>query len=454
MPEQDFTPPQPTEDVLQQLGAAPAHTGAPGSARMDEFFGARESLQRLLEIAAARCVSPWALLGVVLARVVAATEPHLVLPPMIGGDGSLNMFVALVGHSGQGKGAAYDASEEEVRFVKRGSKLEVDTDTVSPGSGEGLVKLFPPARREQDEGQPQVRSRALVNESEITSTQALSNRTGGTLVPTLLKMWGGEQVGFTNADIDRSTSLEAHTYRLCMISQVQPGNAPALLAHEESGLPQRFVWLPARLPSNLPEAETTPPPLEVEITNYQSRTEVEFPPSVKTQIRSDYRNRAQAEFGAAIDPLKGHYNLLRLKVAAALALLDGRRNVTEEDWELSQCVMDVHTDTIEMVRSFLRKKQRDAVAAKAEREEQAKEERRARREERAKNHILKRVCAITEPTTVSEVKRRAKGDIRGEVATLLDEFADMGLVTITEEGTTRFVHRLTADQEAGIKALL
>jgi hypothetical protein len=66
----------------------------------------RPILRHLFDFARGRRVAPLAVLGVALARVVAATPSTVVLPPTIGGDGTLNLFVAFVGASGQGKGSA------------------------------------------------------------------------------------------------------------------------------------------------------------------------------------------------------------------------------------------------------------------------------------------------------------------------------------------------------------
>ena len=44
-----------------------------------------------------------------------------------------------------------------------------------------------------------------------------------------------------------------------------------------------------------------------------------------------------------IDSLDAHADLLRLKVAALLALLDGRQDVTVEDWALAEMAVDVST---------------------------------------------------------------------------------------------------------------
>jgi hypothetical protein len=57
-------------------------------------------------------VGPWAMLGNCLARVVSSIPPNVVLPPTIGSHASLNLFVALVGKSGDTKSTAMRASAD------------------------------------------------------------------------------------------------------------------------------------------------------------------------------------------------------------------------------------------------------------------------------------------------------------------------------------------------------
>lgn len=456
MGEVAFTPQQVnTADVqkLVQLGLVDGTVDvAPGDLQLNEFFGARESLTRLWKFAESRTVSPWAMLGVVLARVVAATSPELVLPPLIGGYGSLNMFVGLVGLPGQGKGAAMSAGLDAVHLQHYPGNFDVRTDMASPGSGEGLVKLFVPPKPEKDKPAPAPRTRALVSESEITSMDALGSRSGSTLVPTLLKMWSGEHAGFTNADAERTTSIGAHTYRLSMISQVQPGNAPALLKYMDSGLPQRFLWLPVRVANTPRWGDAEVAPLVVQVEGYKERTVMEIPESVATYVREDYRQRCALSFAAEVDPMEGHYNMLRLKVAAALALLENRDTMTLDDWELSRLVMKVHNETLQMVQDTLANKQAKAAAVKAERRELDADEVEVRRARRAKAHLLKHLGQLGGPSPLPNVRNAARGDIRDTVDMLMARWETAGLVRVdrTDKGTP-IVHPLTDKQRAGIE---
>jgi hypothetical protein len=118
---------------------APRWMGAAVDIDAEDFWSARQELARIRAFARARRASPWATLAAVLARVVAATPPSVVLPPLFGGEVSLNLFGALVGPPGAGKDAALAAAAEALA-MPADSFVEA-----TPGSGEGLAHLF--ARR-------------------------------------------------------------------------------------------------------------------------------------------------------------------------------------------------------------------------------------------------------------------------------------------------------------------
>jgi len=173
----------------------------------------RPVLEHIRVFARARMCSPWAVLGVVLARVVASVPPFVVLPPVIGSAASLNLFVALVGASGGGKGAAEDA------VTLNGP------DVATVGSGEGIAHLY--AHREKGEV---VRDRdaVLFTVPEVDNLVALGQRQGSTLLPQLRVAWMGERLGFSYADKAKALPIPRHSYRMGLVLGVQPGRAGLL----------------------------------------------------------------------------------------------------------------------------------------------------------------------------------------------------------------------------------
>jgi hypothetical protein len=320
--------------------ATAVETGDQGDLVEEAFWTRRESLKTLHGWARAQGASPWAVLGVALARtVVAAAPPRVVLPAVIGGEASLNLFVALVSASGGGKGIA-------ARVAEAALVLPEDVYTHNVGSGEGLVKVF--ARKEKRKGpgdedgyvQVQNREAAMFDVSEVDTIASQNGRVGSNLKPTLRSAWSGEHLGFAYADPTKEVGLPAHSYRLCLMVGVQPKRAGELLNDSDGGTPQRFVWLPTEDPS-IPD-DPPPVPEQWKVPNYPwvyghgGRTVLQLPEVVSTTIRQEHIKRMRGQ-GDALD---GHAILCRVKVAAALMLLDGRDLVmTEEDWDLAGQIM-------------------------------------------------------------------------------------------------------------------
>jgi hypothetical protein len=292
-------------------------------------------LTHLRAAAYARCVSPWAVFGAALLRVLCTVPPWVTLPPLIGSAGSLNSFAALVGPPGSGKSAATSCARDALLFDAP------SFPTIPLGSGEGIVRTF----REFDpkaKAQVQIETSALFVADEIDTLKALFERAGSTLGGQLKSAWVGGHLGFANANKERRVWLDDHSYRLCLITGVQPGKGHALLADADGGTPARFIWLPAldaRQPDELP-AWPSPLTLSAQVWN-QGKLTLGVPDEVADEIVSTHIESARGER----DPLDGHALFAREKIAQALALLDGRRVMTSDDWSLSLIVMHVSNRT-------------------------------------------------------------------------------------------------------------
>jgi hypothetical protein len=326
------------------MGGNQAHHASAPRAKWDDavsavddqaFWRARPYLTHIHTFARARLCSPWAVLGVVLARVAATEPPKHVLPAIVGGQASLNLFVALVGPSGSGKGAAHAAAQDAVKVGH--------VDELPPGSGEGLTHLFAYRGKRENEI-TRTREAVLFNVPEIDTLAALGTRNASTLMPQLRKAWSGETLGFTYADPTKSLQIESHSYRLCMTVGVQPGRANALLDDEAGGTPQRFLWLPAT-DRDMPDvAPLDPTPIKLRMLSSREtadRVDLDVADVARDVIVAARRANARGD----VDALDGHKLLCQLKTAAALGRLDGRRSVTDEDWQLAEFIMDISDRT-------------------------------------------------------------------------------------------------------------
>lgn len=394
------------------------------------FWESRTALQMIYEGAVKRNTSPWAVLGFCMVKVVAATPPTLVLPPLIGGYASLNLMVAIAGHSGQGKGAAYAVAEEALELHDIGY-FPVTTKELDAGTGEGLAAAFV----SEAEGEPPIQ-RAILHESEVTNMAALGGRSGATLNQTLLKAAMGEAIGFGNKT-DKTPRLERHSYRLCMTVQVQPRNAKELLKHGASGLPQRFLFLPVRAEDELGEGGTVWGH-KVKVPAFPERTVITLPEEVKTHIITQYHERARLNLADNPDDIGGHANLVRLKVAVALAMLDGRfTEVTMEDWELSRVVMAQHDAVLSQFDAIAR---RDRQAMAEKREQEAEERSEVKEQKllaRARKHIARRLLSDDANYNRYDLRSTARVDIRPAVEGLIVEWVKDGTIVQRDGGTLR-----------------
>jgi hypothetical protein len=150
-------------------------------------------------------------------RVVAATTSKIVLPALAGGQVSLNLYTGIVAFTGGGKGTAESASHEVINLPH--------VDVVGPGSGEGIGHLFK-AWDTKEKQLITIRSSVIISAAEVSTLNAMKARQASTLFPELNKAWMGEPLGFAYVAKEKSLHIKRHDYRLCLITGVQPANAP------------------------------------------------------------------------------------------------------------------------------------------------------------------------------------------------------------------------------------
>ncbi|MBO0879944.1 MAG: bifunctional DNA primase/polymerase [Mycobacterium sp.] len=310
-----------------------------------EFWRTRDSLAKVRQWGLARMCSPWALLGAVIARALATVPPWVCLPEVIGSKGSLNLFVALVGPSGTGKGAADSLAAEVV---------PADVHIGQAGSGEGLTHQY--AHVDRKTGETIIdRRMVLFSVPEIDTLNALGGRTGSTIMSKLREAYSGEELGFGYADQTRRIVLGKHGYRLTMVVGVQPSRAGVLLDDAGGGTPQRFIWLPSTDPDISVDTPPAPRPIwvppESQWIRWGSARRIEIPDETVRTIKSAHASRQRGE-GHALD---GHALFTREKVAFALAVLEGRESMNSDDWFLSGIVMDKSDETRNEIEKELRK---------------------------------------------------------------------------------------------------
>lgn len=340
-----------------------------------------EILSHIARFADARGAERYATVHGVLMRAILAIPPQVVLPPIIGGEVSLNLLLAVVGSSGAGKGTADKTAAAAVRISPGGHRILPAFPMIPVGTGEGINRTY--AHAELDKGSRQVTlrwhtDRALFGCRDIATLDALMSRQGSTLAPELLKAYMGEELGFANAEKDRRVILPMHSYRLCMSVGVQPDNGAVLLNEQaqRDGVPQRFIWTPVRpgvarprrsaddapvdpVTVSVPTFGIDPAVFHVEAIDDANSAEyapasqplvpIDVSPSIAGQIIDADAAKDLDPFGRSSDPLAGHRLLAQLKVAAALAVLHNRTEVVAEDWQRAARLIDVSSAVASVV---------------------------------------------------------------------------------------------------------
>lgn len=341
----------------------------------DTFWESRPALGHIRQAAHSRARSADAVLGCVLARISAMIHPSCRLPPIVGGAVTLSIYTALVGPSGTGKSSAKSVACELLPCHN-----ERVGDDLPIGSGEGLLEAYmglvddegPDGKKRKVKQQTRDGVFAFLDEGQALSE--LGSRKGSTLLPTLRQMWTGGPAGTTNASIETNRQLKEGSYSIGLVIGFQPEMAAGLLGDHIGGTPQRFDWVSATDPSIPDVAPEWPGPLRWQQPAVYpgDRGTLAVAGTIVATVRREALAVSRQE--KILDSLDSHGNLSRLKVAGVLALLDGRREVSDDDWELagtyrrhSNLVRQILLETI----AISERKKEDANTARLLRREQA-----------------------------------------------------------------------------------
>lgn len=429
--DQDKTP------ALTLIGGPAPKADGPASPAAADWWNDRPVLAHIRDFALARMCSPAAVLGVVIERTLATIPPTIVLPPVIGGVGSLNLFCALVGPSGSGKGAAESAAGEAVTF-------ESSIYTAPLGSGEGIAHCYahyqPPSKGEKGHIEDD-RDSVLFTVPEIDTLGAIATRKGSTLMEQLRSAYSGERLGFAYATAEKKLMLPRHRYRLTLVAGVQPANAGPLLDDAGGGTPQRFIWMPATDQAITTDPLDCPEPIraprvhwETLRTNLMGQRLVGIPDEVARTIRETHAARARGE-GDALD---GHALFTREKVAVAFAALDGRPDMSLSDWGLAGHVMALSDQTRAGIGELLAREQAERQQAAADWELRRRDNAEARiRAEKTKRvaGLLARKIGSTKTGEISwnALKKKTASRDRDLFEDAVSQLVDTGQVEVVDE---------------------
>ena len=332
----------------------------------EEFWAARPVLSQIRRAAHARTVSADVAFYSVLTRQAALWPEAVRLDTGVKAPASANLFVAITGPSGAGKSSGVAVAR---RMLPRPPWLGEDdfADDAPLGSGEGVAEVFMgvkvvPVRDDAgavmvdkagnaktEKVRAKVRSNALLHADEGEVLNRMLQRSGATVGETLRRAWSGGTIGQSNGRAETTRIIKEGTYSLGMIIGFQRETAEPMLADAAAGTPQRFLWCWAIDPS-IPDvappdpgplagvwhpAGTTPwliggPQADVDLRP------VTYAPEIRDELRTLHLGLSRGTL--TLGELDAHMPVTLAKVSALLAGLDGRRDVTLEDWRLAGTV--------------------------------------------------------------------------------------------------------------------
>ena len=316
----------------------------------DEFWEARPMLAHIKQAAWSRGESPDSTFAAVITRYATIIPTTLLIPPMVGAPATFDHLSVTVGASSGGKSATMSIAKDLWRGP---TDKEFVWDIPAP-NGEGLVSSFFEMKSIDEGGKKVMQNVKTKNAVHFSVDEAMSliqaggQRQGTTIASVLCAAWAGQNPGQTNASVERRrVGMDRFTFRMAGMMSIQTSLGHNLLTPEwiEQGLSGRMLFLCTDEPQ-LPKPSDWPSwPGRLELPRHEGATP-EFPryldyhPDIIEHVREAHWLKKTGR--AVVAPIDGHLNLLRLKVSGILALMDGRTEVSLEDWKLTEMVLDSH----------------------------------------------------------------------------------------------------------------
>jgi hypothetical protein len=372
----------------------------------DDFWSARPVLDQINVAARSRLVSPDATLAAVLARVAACTPHNVCLPPLIGGSVPLSYMSLLVGPPEVGKSAASRVATALV------PPIDAMADGLPVGTGEGIIDALFAMVAEPDpvtgktiKVRRQVLHNAYVYVDEGATLITTGAKAGSIILPTLRTIFTGGILGNTLADLEKRRIVPAGGAAYGVVVAVQPEVAAGLLTMGEilAGTPQRFTFTSALDPKAPLEPPTWPGELAW-APPHPTYGEMEVTDAIAKEVHA-YHYGTQR--GVQRDRLDAHLLLRKEKVAALLAILEGRLNITTEDWQLAGALML----TSNAVRTVVQAR----IHENTEAADEAADSRVARRQVRVAEAVASTEIELAVGVVMKMIARHPDGVKRGDL---------------------------------------
>lgn len=354
----------PTDDEQSEAAAqasaqsaAETHMAAADAPELLDAIFCTPLLKQIRRRANAAQVSPMLALSANINGVLSVVPHDVALPKLTGKRRQpLNLITVPVDESGGGKGGATTVDIDPVPFRSTGLPASVSgrlkiPSPINVGSGEAIAGCF--SRMEKDNETGELRS---VNHSasvwlawdEVAKIVAVRDRKGSTIEPELCHGWSWERLG--SATKTNPYWTETMSYRMLVTICAQLVTAAGLLADEYTGLVQRIWWVSAAYrigeedaqPEKLAagrrdatgewfaEPDDDEPLIPVELPQWPDGRVLRVAASVAAEVelaRAAHGRRQKSH------PWDRHQLLIRLRLAAAGAILHGCADLTCQWWQ-------------------------------------------------------------------------------------------------------------------------
>jgi len=326
----------------------------------DEFWTARPMFAHIRTAAHAVLLPPDAVWGAFQARYATTIPRTLMLPDVVSGEATFDFISVLVAPSGGGKTGAMKTAKR-LLDLPGGlyPKLWFDPPL---GSGEGLVDaMLDQVTIDKVTTQVQIFEGIHFSVGEGSILAQLAERKGATIAQTLTSAWSGEALGSTNVKTNRRY-IPAGDARITVVMGIQTALGGPLISDfsAELGLAQRLMFFSLVDPALATVAKPEwPGPVDVDLldpNHWTARHAIKVCAEVRREV--ELRHRESKAHPERFDPLDAHRYLCQLKTAGILMYMDGRRDISVEDWELARMVVDASRRVRATIRETVQMAQR------------------------------------------------------------------------------------------------
>ncbi|MGV0366972.1 hypothetical protein [Corynebacterium parakroppenstedtii] len=267
------------------------------------------------------------------------------------GPSPLNLFVAVLGRPGTGKGRAskVTTNQPSITVAERPALVK----QTACGSGEGLLTQL--GANNDDPPNP-----TLFVENEVTKFTNVMNRDGSTLRPNILSMFSGESMAVTNKT--EELRVDAGTYSASLRISCQYDTAGPLVSGVDDGLSERFLWVETIDPfspigGTCGEQSHALKP--VVFTQSDCPLHFTFPADIRHSVRHDHDMSRKT--GCFVGTGGAHDTEIRARLASGLAALRSTTRVSHDDWQRAGLILKYSNRVKRFIRAHV-----EAMADEAE----------------------------------------------------------------------------------------